>query len=63
MWGVGAFLAMGVSPIYKIDGVMNQSIYVNIMQNVLFSYANEVMQILWVYQRDNDSNQTHQLEV
>lgn len=54
----GCFSYNGVGPIYKINGIMDQHIYVDILNNVMLPYANEDMPLKWVFQQDNDPKHT-----
>lgn len=54
----GCFSWRGVGPIFKIDGIMTQDVYLNILRNVMLPYADEEMPIRWIYQQDNDPKHT-----
>ena len=41
-----------VGTIYKIDGIMDQNIYLEILQNTMLPYAEEDMPLKWVYMQD-----------
>ena len=42
------------SPIYKINGIMDQTIYKNIMKDVLLPYLEEYLSLNWIFMQDND---------
>lgn len=54
----GSFSYHGVGPIYRINGVMDQHVYVDILQGTMLPYAEEEMPIRWVFQQDNDPKHT-----
>ena len=54
----GCFSYYGVGPIYKTDGIMDQDIYLQILQNTMLPYAEEDMPLRWVYMQDNDPKHT-----
>ena len=55
------FSYSGVGPIFMIDGIMDRSVYVNILENVMFPYANREMPLKWTFQQDNDPKHTSKL--
>lgn len=54
----GCFSSKGVGPICRINGVMDQHKYLEIMREVMEPYTDEVMPINWIYQQDNDPKHT-----
>lgn len=54
----GCFSYYGTGPIYKIDGIMDQHKYVEILEEVMLPYAEEEMPLKWVFQQDNDPKHT-----
>lgn len=54
----GCFSGNGVGPLHEIDGIMDRFVYRDILQNVMYPYADEEMPIRWVYQHDNDPKHT-----
>lgn len=55
------FSYYGVGPIHWIRSIMDETIYVNIMQEVMLPYASEEMPLVWVFQQDNDPKHTSKL--
>ena len=53
------FFYYGVGPIYKIDGIMDQNIYLEILQNTMLSFAEEEMPLKCFYMQDNDPRHTN----
>lgn len=51
----------GVGPIHLIEGIMDSSVYVHILQNVLLPYAEYEMPLIWVMQQDNEPKHTSKL--
>ena len=49
-----------VGPIYKINGIIDQNIYLKILQNTMLPYAEEDMPLKWVYMQDNDPKHTRE---
>lgn len=54
----GCFSYYGVGPIHKIDGIMDQHVYVDILKNIMLPYSVEEMPLKWVFQQDNDPKHT-----
>jgi len=55
------FSYSGVGPISLIDEIMGQHVYVNILRNVILSYTDDEMSLIWTFQQDNDSKHTNKL--
>jgi len=51
----------GVGPISLIDEIMDQHVYVNILRNVILSYTDDEMSLIWTFQQDNDPKHTIKL--
>lgn len=54
----GSFSYYGVGPLYRIQGIMKATDYVDILQNCMLPYAEENMPLRWVFQQDNDPKHT-----
>ena len=54
----GCFSYYGVGPIHRIVGKMDQNVYVDILENVMWPYAEYEMPLKWVFQQDNDPKHT-----
>lgn len=54
----GCFSYYGVGPIHLIKEVMDQHVYVEILDRVLLPYAEFEMPLKWVLQQDNDPKHT-----
>ena len=52
-----AFTAAGPGPIHRVEGIMEQTQYRNILQNVLLPFGEEVGGG-WIFQQDNDPKHT-----
>uniref|UniRef100_A0A3Q2XW73 Transposase Tc1-like domain-containing protein n=1 Tax=Hippocampus comes TaxID=109280 RepID=A0A3Q2XW73_HIPCM len=52
------FSSSGVGPIYRIPGIVDQFVYVKILEEVMLPYAEEDMPLKWVFQQDNDPKHT-----
>lgn len=57
----GAFSRRGVGPIHRIEGIMDQFVFVRILNNVLLPYADDHMPLKWTFQQDNDPKHTSNL--
>ncbi|CAK9796174.1 Transposable element Tc1 transposase [Anthophora quadrimaculata] len=54
----GAMTINGVGPIHRIQGIMEQHVYVNILENVLLPYTANNLSEDWIFQADNDPKHT-----
>lgn len=54
----GCFSRDGIGPIHRIQGIMDQEIYMGIMKNVMLPYAKDKMPRGWIFQQDNDPKHT-----
>lgn len=52
------FSYYGVGPIHLINGIMDQHVYVKILDEVMLPYAEYEMPLKWVFQQDNDPKHT-----
>ena len=43
---------------YSMKTIVDQHVYVDILENVMLPYAKEEMPLLWVFQEDNDRKHT-----
>lgn len=50
----GCFSRDGVGPIHRIEGIMDQTMYLNIIKTVMLPHAKGKMGRGWVFQQDND---------
>lgn len=57
----GCFSRDGIGPIHKIDGIMDQHMYLDICKNVMLPHAKDKMRRGWIYQQDNDPKHTAKL--
>jgi len=55
------FSYSGVGPIRLIDEIMDQHVYVNILRNVILSYIDDEMTLIWTFQQNNDPKHTSKL--
>lgn len=51
-------IANGPGPICRINGIMDQYVYVNILKNHLLPFAEEKLDRNWIFQADNDPKHT-----
>lgn len=58
-WGV--FSSRGIGPIVRTQERMDQIKYKNILENVMESYAFELMPIKYIFHYDNDRKHTSRL--
>ena len=56
LWG--CFSSFGVGPIRKINGIMDQYQYKEILENELLPFSDEHLPLLWKFQHDNDPKHT-----
>ena len=49
------FSYYGVGPIHWIKTIMDQHVNVDILQNEMLPNAKDEMQLIWVFQQDNDT--------
>ena len=54
----GSFSWCGVGPLHRIQGIINQHIYKEILENVMLSYAEENLSLVWKFQQDKDPKHT-----
>jgi len=54
------FSYYGVGPIHWIQGIMDQHIYTDLLENVMLPYAEDDMPLAWTFQQDNDPKHTSQ---
>lgn len=54
----GAFSWRGVGPLYRINGVMDRFMYVDILKNQMEPFTFENMPLKWTFQHDNDPKHT-----
>jgi len=47
-----------VGPIHWIKAIMDQHVYVDIMDTIMLAYAEYEMALVWVFQQDNDRKHT-----
>ena len=52
------FSYYGVGSIHWIKTIMDQHVYVDILQNVMLPYAEDEMPFIWVFQPDNEPKHT-----
>ena len=56
LWACFSYYEVG--SIHWIKTIMDQQVYVDILQNVMLPYAKNVMPFIWVFQRYNDPKHT-----
>ena len=54
----GAFSLLGLGPIKRVNGIMDQYQYRRILQDTMKPYADRVMPTGWIFQQDNDPKHT-----
>lgn len=54
----GSFSYYGFGPIYKIDAIMDQHVYLKILRDITLPFAEENMPLRWVLMQDNDPKHT-----
>ena len=54
----GSFSWCGVGPLHRIQGTIDQHMYKEILENVMFPYAEENLRLVWKFQQDNDPKHT-----
>lgn len=54
----GCFSGYGVGPLHEINGIMDRFGYRDILENVMYPYADEEMPLRWIFQHDNDPKHT-----
>lgn len=54
----GAFSRDGVGPIHRIDGIMDQVMYADIMKKIMLPHGKDKMPRGWILQQDNDPKHT-----
>jgi len=52
------FTYYGVGPIHWIQGIMDQHICTDILENVMLPYAEDEMPLVWTFRQDNDPKHT-----
>ena len=50
----GCFSCDNVGLIHRIEGIMEQRVYLDIMKNVMLPHAKDKMTHKWIIQQDND---------
>lgn len=54
----GAFNFSGIGPLHRVNGIMDQFHYKEILENEMLPYAEDKMPVTWVFQHDNDPKHT-----
>lgn len=55
------FSYTGVGPIHMINGIMDKTVYVDILKYTMLPYASWEMPVKWTFQQDNDPKHTSKL--
>ena len=50
----GCFSRDNLGPIHRIEGIMGQRVYLDIMKNIMLPHAKDKMNRNWIFQQDND---------
>lgn len=56
----GCFSGLGVGPVRKIEGTLDQYQYKQILEETMLPYAEENLPVTWTFQQDNDKKHTAQ---
>ena len=56
IWACFSYYGGGL--IHWIKTIMDQHVYVDILQNIMLPYAEDEMPFIWVFQQDNDHKHT-----
>jgi hypothetical protein len=51
----------GTGPIHRIEGIMDQHVFVGILNDVLLPYSEDYLPLNWTLQQDNDPKHTSNL--
>lgn len=54
----GCFSGCGVGPVRKIEGIMDQFQYKNILEETMIPYTDDHLPVTWIFQHDNDPKHT-----
>lgn len=54
----GCFPCYGAGPIHRIQGFMDQFVYTEVLEEVMFAWAEEEMSLKWVFEQDKDPKRT-----
>ena len=50
----GCFSRDNLGPIHRIEGIMDQRVYLDIMKNIMLPHAKDKMNHNWIFQQHND---------